>query len=579
METALRGSELKSMRWRNKALAVATSASPYAVFLIVGLPVIAGLAGTILPAFGYFPALGGYRLTLDWFAKLSAEPGLLRSCLTSVFTGLAATAISVLVVMLAIAAGSGTRGFAWLVRMISPMLAVPHASVALGFVFLFAPSGFLVRLVSPELSSWARPPDILIPNDPMGLSLIAGLVLKEVPFLFLMALGALPQIHAAESRRAVTGFGYGRMAGFVLAIWPQVYRRIRLPVLAVLAFSVSVVDVALILGPTNPAPLAVQLVKWMNDPELSMRFLASAGAVLLILMTAIAGLIWMLLEQGFAIITLRSSMTGRRYAHDRLLCQGSLALAGSIAAVVFSGLALLAIWSVSGLWQFPDAVPRSLTLSGWKNALPQLGGPLLTTVSIGLLASAISLTAAVLALRRQDAGGRSPLLHPAFLYLPLIVPQAAFLFGLQILLLAASAPVSITVLMLAHTVFVLPYIFISLSGPWQGFDRRYEQIAFGLGHRSWTVFWHVRLAMMLRPLLAAFAVGFAISVALYLPTLLIGAGRLPTITTEAVALASGGNRRVIGVYAFLQTLLPLIGFLFATLIPALLFTNRRAMRH
>ena len=66
---------------------------------------------------------------------------------------------------------------------------------------------------------------------------------------------------------------------------------------------------------------------------------------------------------------------------------------------------------------------------------------------------------------------------------------------------------------------------------------------------------------------------------LYLPTVLIGAGRLPTITTEAVALASGGNRRVIGVYAFLQTLLPFMMFLIAAAIPALLFANRRAMRH
>ena len=59
---------------------------------------------------------------------------------------------------------------------------------------------------------------------------------------------------------------------------------------------------------------------------------------------------------------------------------------------------------------------------------------------------------------------------------------------------------------------------------------------------------------------------------------LAGAGRVTTITTEAVALASGGNRRVIGVYAFLQMLLPAFGFLVATAVPALLFRHRRAMR-
>lgn len=84
--------------------------------------------------------------------------------------------------------------------------------------------------------------------------------------------------------------------------------------------------------------------------------------------------------------------------------------------------------------------------------------------------------------------------------------------------------------------------------------------------------------MLLRPILVASAVGFAVSVGQYLPTLLVGAGRWPTITTEAVALASSGDRRVIGVYAFIQMMLPFIGFAAATLVPALVFMRRRDMR-
>ena len=76
----------------------------------------------------------------------------------------------------------------------------------------------------------------------------------------------------------------------------------------------------------------------------------------------------------------------------------------------------------------------------------------------------------------------------------------------------------------------------------------------------------------------AMAVGFAVSVGLYLPTLLIGGGRWPTVTTEAVALAAGGDRRVIGATALIQALLPFVGFAAALLVPAFLFRNRRAMR-
>jgi putative thiamine transport system permease protein len=133
-------------------------------------------------------------------------------------------------------------------------------------------------------------------------------------------------------------------------------------------------------------------------------------------------------------------------------------------------------------------------------------------------------------------------------------------------------------LVFVHLIFVLPYVFLSLSDPWRAWDKRYQFMAFGLGASSNRVFWKVRLPMLLKPVLVAAAVGFAVSIGQYLPTILIGAGRLPTITTEAVALASGGNRRIVGVYAFLQMVLPFLAFALAAAIPALLFKNRKGMR-
>ena len=60
--------------------------------------------------------------------------------------------------------------------------------------------------------------------------------------------------------------------------------------------------------------------------------------------------------------------------------------------------------------------------------------------------------------------------------------------------------------------------------------------------------------------------------------LLIGGGRVETLTTEAVALSSGGNRRLIGAYAMLQLLLPALAFATALLLPAVVWRNRRLMR-
>jgi putative thiamine transport system permease protein len=555
-----------------------TRLGPPAAILLLSGPILAGLAGTMLPAFGYLPALGGENLSLDPLRQLAAAPGIARSALLSLHAGLASAALSLGVVMFFVAAWAGTSVFSRVQHLISPLLSVPHAAAAFGFAFLIAPSGLVARLASPELTGWQRPPDLLIVNDPMGLSLIAGLVVKEIPFLLLVTLAALPQVPLARTRQLAASLGYGRIAGFLYCLWPPIYRQIRLPVFAVIAFASSVVDVAVILGPSTPPTLAVRLIGWMNDPELSMRFLASAGALLQLAVTAAAILIWLALERIGAAVLRGFCMHGLRLRRDgvpRWLAFG-LMLASALA--VFAGLAGLALWSMAGLWQFPDALPRSVSLKTWIATAPRVIEPLATTLAAGLLSTVVALALTLLCLMREDETGTRGRRSAALIYLPLIVPQAAFLFGLHLLFLLGGVDASLWALVLVHLVFVMPYVFLSLSDPWRAFDRRYEAIAAGLGKSRLETFRRVRLPMLARPVLTACAVGFAVSVGLYLPTVLIGAGRLTTITTEAVALAAGGNRRVIGVYAFLQMLLPFAGFAVATLVPALLFRRFRAMR-
>jgi putative thiamine transport system permease protein len=73
------------------------------------------------------------------------------------------------------------------------------------------------------------------------------------------------------------------------------------------------------------------------------------------------------------------------------------------------------------------------------------------------------------------------------------------------------------------------------------------------------------------------AVGFATSVGQYLATLFAGNGRVATLTTEAITLASGADRRVIGTYAFLQGLFPAIVYLLALAVPAVVIGRRRGL--
>lgn len=562
----------------SRAVAVYARSATLLTVALLTLPLTLGLLGTILPALGYLPALGGHEFGLDQFEALLVVPGLKASVLLSLVSGFAATAISVAVTALFLAAFAGTRVLSRLQHALSPLLAIPHAASAFGLAFLIAPSGYLIRLAAP-FAGIDRPPDLLILHDPLGISMTAGLVLKEMPFLFLVSLAAFPQVDIPASRQLAASLGYGRIAGFLFLLWPGIYRQIRFAVYAVLAYSSSVVDVALILGPNLPGTLATRLLEWMNDPDLSARFLASAGAIVQLGVTATALLSWYAVERigGAMLAALRDR--GHRFRNDRTLRIAAASAVIITCATVFSGIAILFLWSVAGSWQFPYLLPQELTLRTWQNALPRIVTLLVTTLTAGAISTLIALLLTIGCLEREtetgQSGGQNALL---LLYLPLMVPQITFLFGLQLLFIGSGTSHRFAALILVHLVFVLPYVFLSLSDAWRQFDRRYDVLAVAIGRSRLSALLAIRLPMLTRAILTAFAVGFAVSVGQYLPTVLIGEGRLQTITTEAVALASGGNRRVIGVYALLQTLLPFIAFAFASLVPALLYRNRRAMQ-
>jgi putative thiamine transport system permease protein len=549
-----------------------------ALFLLAG-PVVAGLAGALLPAFGYFPALGGESFSFEPWRLLFAAPGLWKSLLVTLWVGLAATLISLAIVVAIFARFHGGFVLAAIRRMLSPLLSVPHVAVAIGLVFAIAPSGLVFRLLSSFVVEFRQPPDVLIIHDSLGLTLIAGLVLKEVPFLFLMCLAALPQTGQQRSLAAAATLGYAPATAWLKTVLPRLYPQLRLPVLAVLAYSISVVDVAIVLGPTTPPTLPVMVLKWMNDPVLGMRFPASAGAILVLVVTLAAVLLWLGCEQAAARLGVEWMERGARREGARL----AGAVAGLSAIIVLALVVLtsasLALWAFADSWRFPEPWPASFTGATWQRHWSQLAGPLANALIIAACAALIALVITIALLERDvRSGGGSGGRMRNLIYVPLIVPQIAFLPGLQILFLALGLDAGIAIIVLVHLLFVLPYVYLSLSDPWNHFDERYRRAALVLGADPHRALMKVRLPMLLAALLTAFAVGFAVSIGQYLPTLLFSSGRVPTITTEAVTLASGGDRRVNAIYALLQAILPFAGFLMAIVLPAAVYANRRGLR-
>ena len=552
---------------------------PAATILLFLAPIAAGLIGTWLPAFGYFPALGGERFGLQPWEELFRTPALPGALRLTLVTGFGATLLAFAITVLLVAASYRTRTFRVVRRLLAPLLAVPHVAVAIGVAFLLTPSGWIARMISPGLTGWDVPPDVSLVQDSFGIGLTLGLLVKELPFLILMTLSALAQSNAEQRLQVARSLGYGPVTAWIKTVLPAIYRQIRLPLYAVLAFSLSVVDMALILAPLSPPPLAVLVFRWFNDPDLSMRFVAAAGASLQLLIVAGAILLWRAGEIAAAKIGRHWITSGSRGGDGRAAQASGMVLMVLLFALALGSLLAMALWSFAKRWRYPDALPSAWTLGNWErqsDGLIWAGG---TTLAVGLAAAAIALGLVLACLENEKRQGVTVSQRALWLlYTPLLVPQVGFLFGTQVLAVWLKIDGSWLALVWSHLLFVLPYVFLALADPYRALDERYSRTALCLGASPNRVFWRVKLPMLLRPALFALAIGFAVSVSQYLPTLFAGGGRYVTLTTEAVSLAGGADRRVMGVYAFVQSLLPLIGFVIALTVPAWLFRDRRGLR-
>ncbi|MBU2934646.1 MULTISPECIES: ABC transporter permease [Pacificibacter] len=549
------------------------------VLSIVGfglmLPIVLGFWQTGRAAFGLFPALGRDTLSLAPWRELVTLPGFGTSLKLTLVTGIGATVFSLLLatgfcaaVHSRITPGAGAR-------MLTPFLAIPHAALAVGLAFVLAPSGWIARGLAPFVG-WDRPPDLATVNDTWGLALIVGLMIKEVPFLLLVILSALTQIPVAKHVSAGRSLGYGRGVVWIKIIMPQVWPMIRLPVWVVLAYALSVVDVAMILGPSNPPTLAVAITRWFNAADPGQIMPASAGAILQVLIIAL----------GIAVFVLGECLMRRvgrwwlRRGGRGLSTEPGLQLA-SVITVVLMAIGMLAmlsllIWSLAWRWPFPQFLPESWSLRSWVNSSNGWQRALSNTVFLAITTTVLSVALAIAWLEGEDRARRGRAAWAeALIYLPLVIPQVGFLYGLNIAFLKIGISGDMTAVIWAQALFVFPYVMIALSDPWRALNRRTLDSAASLGAGPLKRLVKIKLPILLRPILTATAIGVAVSVAQYLPTLFMGAGRIATLTTEAVTLSSGSDRRVTGVYAALQTMLPLVAYLAAFLIPAFLHRNRR----
>jgi putative thiamine transport system permease protein len=537
---------MSALRWARGAGRAAVLGA-FALPLATGL--VLGLGEAVEPA--------GWR-------DLLATPQWRTSLALGVGSALASTALALVLTMLLATALHGTRAWTRLVAALAPMLAVPHAALAIGLAWLLAPAGLLARLLAP-LAGWTAPPPWATVNDPHALLLVGVLVLKETPFL-LWNLAALlaRRDEAARLAQAVAVarcLGYGRAALWWRAWWPLVLPRLAWPLLAVLAYGLTVVDVALVVGPTAPPTLAVAAYLDLLDGGPAANARGAAAALLLgvagLALVAATALLWRAARRLWRVAGTRGVQRAQPAA-----ARAAPARAAAIAlgAAYAAALAVLLALSVAGVWTFPALLPQVFTAEAWSQALVARGSFAFTTL-LAALASALALLLAWVWLESTPA--RWDAAATPLALAPLVLPSLLLMAGLYQGSLHLRLDGTLAGLVWVHVLAVLPYSWLVLRPAWRAFDPRLEHTALALGRSRAAFWWRVKWPLLAPPIGAALAVGFAVSVAQFVATQFVGAGRYATVTTEAVTLASGGQRTLAAAFALLQALLPLAGFALA----------------
>ncbi len=525
-----------------RALTPLAGAAP--VTVLWALPLVTGLVAA-LAVVADGPA---------WTALL-AHPQVWPALALSLWTGTIAmlvSLVSALLVLMALHGRGRVTGYAgW-------AMAIPHLAFAIGFGFLIMPSGLIARLF------YNTPPDWVTVSDPCGLALIACLVLKETPFLIwigsaLLMRGDTADVFAGQWRSALS-LGHGSGSIWLRVLLPQLLPRLAWPIIAVWVYGATVVDMALVLGPTEPPTLAVLVWSDLNDAQLLANSRGAAGALFLTLALSIVGTAaYLLLRFGRRMI--RRILT--RGPSDR----NAPRLPGLVLLVLFAAIyavviLLLGLLSVAGHWPFPRIIPEVFSVKAMARAVEDFR-PFATSLGLGASTAITALALAVLWL--EGVAARFDRMVIGACVAALGLPAILIAAGQYRVFLEAGLSGTLVGLFLVHLTACFAYVFIVLQAPYRAFDPRLRSAALGLNSNPWRFWLKVKAPLLRASLAQAGAIGFAVSMAQFVAAQLIAAGRHSTLPIEAVTLSSGGNRSLTAAYALALALPPALVFAAASL--------------
>jgi len=197
---------------------------------------------------------------------------------------------------------------------------------------------------------------------------------------------------------------------------------------------------------------------------------------------------------------------------------------------LWSALALLYLFIpifIVVLFSFNDPQGRfnftwqGFTLEHWAHPFsnPDLGIAMKNSLLIALISTVVATalgTFMAIALVRYGFRGRS--IADFFVFLPLATPEVVLGASLLALFLSWSIATGFATIVIAHVMFTISFVVVTVKARLEGMDRHIEEAAMDLGATEWAAFRKVTLPMIAPGVAAAALLAAAISVDDYVIT-------------------------------------------------------------
>ncbi len=198
-----------------------------------------------------------------------------------------------------------------------------------------------------------------------------------------------------------------------------------------------------------------------------------------------------------------------------LLHQSLNAYAGLALLYLMTPIAIVIAFSFNDTRSRFNFVWQGFTFAHWREpfAVPGLVSAMSTSVQIAVLSTIVATalgTLMALALVRYSFRGRAP--TNFFIFLPLATPEVVLGAALLSLFLSVGFATGFWTILIAHVMFNISFVVVTVRSRLIGFDRSLEEAAQDLGATGLQTFRLVTLPLIAPGVLAAALLAFALSV-------------------------------------------------------------------